>query len=87
MRQGRIVELAPTPQIFSAPQHAYTRLLLSAISSPDPDVPMNFGIGEELARPQDERRKGGGGARPRDPAYPGVVVSGCLEIVPPTGLP
>jgi ABC-type oligopeptide transport system ATPase subunit len=50
MRQGRIVELAPTAQIFAAPQHAYTRLLLSAIPSADPDVPMNFNVGEALAK-------------------------------------
>ncbi len=50
MRHGRIVELAPAAQIFRAPQHAYTRLLLSAVPSPDPDVPMNFNVGEELAR-------------------------------------
>jgi ABC-type oligopeptide transport system ATPase subunit len=50
MRHGRIVELAPAPQIFQAPQHAYTRLLLSAVPSPDPDVPMNFDVGEELSR-------------------------------------
>jgi peptide/nickel transport system ATP-binding protein len=30
MTQGRIVELAPAAQIFSAPQHPYTRLLLDA---------------------------------------------------------
>ena len=50
MRQGRLVELAPSAQIFEAPQHVYTKLLLSAVPSPDPDVPMNFNVGEELAR-------------------------------------
>jgi peptide/nickel transport system ATP-binding protein len=50
MRQGRIVELAPTAGIFAAPAHPYTRILLSAVPSPDPDVPMNFRIGEEIAR-------------------------------------
>ena len=30
MTQGRIVELAPAAQIFQAPQHPYTRLLLDA---------------------------------------------------------
>jgi ABC-type oligopeptide transport system ATPase subunit len=50
MRKGRVIELARTPDIFASPQHPYTRLLLSAMPSPDPDVPMNFGIGEELAR-------------------------------------
>jgi len=50
MRRGRIVELAPTAEIFSAPRHPYTRILLSAVPSPDPDVPLNFNVAEELAR-------------------------------------
>jgi ABC-type oligopeptide transport system ATPase subunit len=50
MRKGRIVELAPTCDIFSAPQHPYTKILLSAVPSPDPDVKMNFNVGEELAK-------------------------------------
>ena len=50
MRKGRIVEIAPTAEIFRSPQHPYTRILLSAMPSPDPDVPLNFSVGEELAR-------------------------------------
>ena len=50
MRHGRLVELAGTSQIFAVPTHPYTRLLLSAMPSPDPDFPMNFNVGEELAR-------------------------------------
>ncbi len=50
MRQGRIVEVAPTEDIFQSPRHPYTKILLSAVPSPDPDVPMNFKIGEELAK-------------------------------------
>lgn len=50
MRKGQIVELAATTQIFAQPQHPYTRILLSAVPSPDPDVPMNFEVGEELAK-------------------------------------
>jgi peptide/nickel transport system ATP-binding protein len=50
MRKGRIVELATTPEIFSAPRHPYTKLLLSAVPSPDPDVPMNFNVAAELAK-------------------------------------
>lgn len=50
MRRGRIVELASTAEIFARPQHPYTKLLLSAAPTIDPDEPMNFRIGEELAR-------------------------------------
>ncbi len=50
MRKGRLVEVARTPDIFTAPKHPYTKILLSAVPSSDPDVPMNFNVGEELAR-------------------------------------
>jgi len=36
MRQGRIVELAETDELFSNPRHPYTRRLLEAIPIPDP---------------------------------------------------
>jgi ABC-type oligopeptide transport system ATPase subunit len=50
MRAGRIVELARTREIFTAPQHPDTKILLSAVPSPDPDVPMNFNVADELAK-------------------------------------
>ena len=37
MLRGRIVEIAPTEQIFADPRHPYTRSLLAAIPVPDPD--------------------------------------------------
>jgi peptide/nickel transport system ATP-binding protein len=33
---GRVMEMAPSRSIFSAPQHPYTRALLSAVPAPDP---------------------------------------------------
>ncbi len=37
MYLGRLVETAPTKDLFSAPRHPYTKALLSAIPSLDPD--------------------------------------------------
>ncbi|MEM1356436.1 MAG: ATP-binding cassette domain-containing protein [Planctomycetota bacterium] len=37
MYRGRIVELGDAEQVFSHPQHEYTKVLLSAIPYPDPD--------------------------------------------------
>lgn len=36
MYHGKLVEVAPTKELFSNPQHSYTKALLSAIPVPDP---------------------------------------------------
>lgn len=41
MFNGRIVELAPTSDLFAHPLHPYTRSLLSAVPQPDPDTEKN----------------------------------------------
>jgi peptide/nickel transport system ATP-binding protein len=51
MYAGRIVELSPTDDLFANPQHPYSKLLLSAVPHPDPDVKMNLNIRGEVADP------------------------------------
>ncbi len=40
MNRGRVVESGTVSDVFERPQENYTKLLLSAIPSPDPDVPL-----------------------------------------------
>ena len=37
MCAGRLVELAPSGELFRNPMHPYTKALLSAVPMPDPD--------------------------------------------------
>ncbi len=41
MYHGKLVEMAPTAELFSNPQHPYTQALLSAIPIPDPIAERN----------------------------------------------
>ena len=51
MYAGKIVELADTRTLFENAHHPYTRALMSAVPSPDPDVKMNFTLAGEVADP------------------------------------
>ena len=52
MYRGAIVEMGPTPSIFSEAVHPYTRALLSAIPQIDPDAPRHrMAFDPEIAAP------------------------------------
>lgn len=51
MYAGRLVELAPTAELFERPLHPYTRALKAAVPHPDPDVPMRLEMSGETADP------------------------------------
>jgi len=54
MYLGNLVEVADADRLFSAPQHPYTRALLSANPIPDPDVPLQpVALEGELPSPLD----------------------------------
>jgi oligopeptide/dipeptide ABC transporter ATP-binding protein len=54
MYLGKLVEVASAADLFSAPQHPYTRALLSANPVPDPDVPLRpVALEGELPSPLD----------------------------------
>jgi len=36
----RVLEMAPSKELFFSPLHPYTSALMSAIPAPDPDAPM-----------------------------------------------
>ena len=59
---GRVMELAPSPGLYTAPRHPYTRELLAAVPIPDPDIQP-----ARLTR-----------ARPGEPPSPMSPPSGCV---------
>jgi oligopeptide/dipeptide ABC transporter ATP-binding protein len=75
---GRIVELAPTEDIFEAPQHPYTISLLSAA----PRAEVNQSSQEIILEGEISQRAIGKGCR-FSPRCPAAQIDLCREIEPP----
>jgi len=77
MYAGRIVELATSQQLFTNPQHPYTRALLSSVPNPDPDQTMNMDLSGEVADP--------GNLPPGCAFHPrcSMGIDACKQAVPP----
>ena len=74
---GRVMEIAPSAELYADPQHPYTRALLSAIPSPDPDAHRN----RQILRgdiPSPANPPSGCVFRTRCPK----AISRCAEVVP-----
>ena len=51
MYAGQIVEMAPVEALFGNPLHPYTRSLMAAVPSPNPDIQFSNIVGGEVADP------------------------------------
>ena len=74
MYLGEFVEVGPTERVFADPQHPYTRALLSAVPTPDPD---DRGLGVGLT---------GSVPDPADPPDGCRFHTRCPDVIPPEGV-
>ena len=74
MYLGEFVEVGPTEELFTDPQHPYTRALLSAIPTPDP---ADRGLGVTLT---------GDVPEPSNPPSGCRFHTRCPEVIPPEGI-
>jgi oligopeptide transport system ATP-binding protein len=82
MYLGHIVEMGPAEEIYRRPLHPYSRLLLSAVPRPDPDLrrARTARAGDELPSPLN--KPSGCPFRTRCP----IARPACAEAVPPLEL-
>ncbi|WP_119418624.1 ABC transporter ATP-binding protein [Desertibaculum subflavum] len=78
MYLGRIVEQAPTAELFHAPRHPYTRALLASVLTPEPGLGVpDVGLGDIL--PDPANIPPGCRFHPRCP----VAIERCGSVAPP----
>ena len=79
MYLGKLVELAPTHELFANPRHPYTEALLSAVPVPDPTrKSKRIVLGGDVPSPMNPPP-----GCPFHPRCPKVLPS-CSQVVPPT---
>ena len=79
MYLGKLVELAPTHELFANPRHPYTEALLSAVPVPDPTrKSKRIVLGGDVPSPMNP--PAGCPFHPRCPK----VMPHCSQVVPPT---
>jgi oligopeptide transport system ATP-binding protein len=84
MYLGRIVEQAPTKQLYDRPRHPYTRVLLSAIPVPDPSTPRKRVTAVDDEVPSPINVPTGCAFHPRCPLYELLgKPEQCRAVLPP----
>ncbi len=82
MYAGRLVEMADGNRILSSPEHPYTRALMAAVPSTNPDEPLKDIVGGEVSNPADP--PSGCRFHPRCPLREELgKPSICHEVLPP----
>jgi oligopeptide/dipeptide ABC transporter ATP-binding protein len=82
MYAGQIVEASDSERLYGEPLHPYTRALMAAVPSTDPDIPLGKTVSGEVANPANP--PSGCRFHPRCPlraelGSPAI----CAEVVPP----
>lgn len=77
MQRGEVVESAPAEQLYSRPQHPYSKALLGAVVDLSIDVDKPIPVGEELEL---SRVSQGAAGSPVEPGEPILTVEGVSKV-------